>query len=83
MIFRTYDEEHTWPSCHRAGDGVAEVGFNAAPKNEDGHIRMGISPQSFNEKWGGISVFMSPAEAKKLARDLLVAAGEVEPYYAA
>lgn len=83
MIFRIFDEEHTFPSCHRAGEGVVTVDFNAAPKNEDGHIRMGIEPFSFNEKWGGASVFMTPDEAKKLARDLLVAVGEVEPYYAA
>ena len=83
MIFRIHDEEHTFPACHRAGEGMAEVDFNAAPKDEDGHIRMMVHTGVFTEKWGAVCVYMSPSEARELARKLLVSAGEVEPYYGA
>lgn len=83
MIVRIHDEEHVFPACHRGGDGIAEVDFNAAPRDEDGFIRMSVSGGVFGVKWGAACAFMSPVEAKKLARDLLVAAGEVEPYYGA
>jgi len=83
MIVRIYDEAHTFPACLRGGEGGVEVDFNASPRAEDGYISMTVSGGVFGGKWGAACAFMSPDEAKKLARDLLVAAGEVEPYYGA
>lgn len=83
MIFRLHDEDHTFPDCHRAGEGIATVDFNAASKDEDGHIRMIISDGSSVGKWGAVCMFMSPSEARDMASHLLLAAGEVEPHYAA
>ena len=82
MIFRTFDEKNTFPDCHRGNEGASEVKYVAASYTDGGHIHMMVSPRTLTGEWGAISVFMSPGEAKKLACDLLMAAIEVEPYYA-
>lgn len=83
MIFRIHDEEHAFPACHRAGHGEATVDWIAAPADEDGHIRMIVGSIVFSDKWGAMSVYMSPSEARELAKNLAVAVAEVEPYYGA
>lgn len=74
MFARFCDQDHAFPACVLQGECDVQVNARLDGGEEHAELAIMCAPQSLSAPWCGAVVYLTPAEARRIARELMRAA---------